>query len=164
MWSTGSTRWFNADDSKARCDEHIFCLHTLVSGLDSAETHVWPITIQPTAEIWNRILCAGRIRSSWGVAFFVLSLGVLFEEGAFRLRCPLLTSESTESFKRSGWGCREALRSMERRRRKKGSASSLSESAIQTSGDAVRRPPSGRDLMANTNMHLYERLMATCRT
>lgn len=45
-----------------------------------------------------------------------------------------------------------------------GPVSSMSESAMQTSGDAARRPLSGRDLMANTNMHLYERLMATCQT
>lgn len=60
------------------------------------------------------------------------------------------------------WGSSEV--NGEKEEKKKAPASSLSESAIQTSGDAVRRPPSGRDLMANTNMHLYERLMATCRT
>lgn len=59
------------------------------------------------------------------------------------------------------WGSSEVNREKER---KKAPASSLSESAKHTSGDAVGRPLSGRDLMANTNMHLYERLMATCQT
>lgn len=119
---------------KARCDFPIFCLHISVSGLNSSDTHVWPITREQRQQKQETELCLSAARRpncllthpKLPLRRFESSLPpvVLFEEAAFRLGCPLLTSESTNSFMRSGWGCGEALGSTERRGEVRSPASS----------------------------------------